>query len=73
MFFKRGKRIEEKLDMILKVVLDTQMTIQTRGEDQQKKREAMGSYLKTMKEMLAAKGLDTSMFDQIETIIGLKK
>jgi len=76
MFFKRGKRldqIEKKLDTILNVVLDTQLSIQTSGEEKQHKVEAVNTYVKTMKTMLEAKGLDTAMFDNLEPLMGIKK
>jgi hypothetical protein len=76
MFFKRGKqldRIEAKLDMITNIVLDTQMSIQTGGQERQQKIEAVKNYIGTLKTMLEAKGLDTTMFDNLEPLMGIKK
>lgn len=69
---KKLEDIEKKLDMTLAAVLEIQMLIGDKQQMLKERRDGLTNYFKTMRENFAAKGFDTTMFDQLEPIIGKK-
>ncbi|MHC5214459.1 MAG: hypothetical protein ACYSOO_07735 [Planctomycetota bacterium] len=69
---KKLEDFEKKLDMAIAILMEIQMAMGDRQEAMNQRNEGVKNYISTMRETFKAKGMDTSMFDQLEPLIGKK-
>jgi hypothetical protein len=61
--------LEKKIDQLLAITMDTQLSIHTKNSNLENRKKAMAGYVENMTAMFKAKGLDTTMFDQFKPFL----